>query len=405
MRRTHALKRCAALVRAAARHVGQSLGRLGRTAIHALRRATAPIAAAATRAVAPTTSAVRARLARLARVAIPITAVACSRHEAPPAPPPPATAVEAAAAAQPPPPPAPIAVAPSIDATVAPPTALGARRLGAGPDELGDAAPERPIGDFLMTFYYIAAEEELAGPALMPTLPAPTELVDVATGAASGPGDFEATASPPAAVASAGRAANDNVATATGDDDLSLASGAAADRVPLLDRDCQPLIEVSPSFAAEIRMQGTGRLRDGRLINVAGACSCGGICFHFLPAGIKWGTGASGLPLSPFRMVAVDPDLIPLGSLLYLPELDGRRMPGRPPAGGFIHDGCVVAADVGGAIKGRQLDLFVARRAYYVGLARRGSSHAWATSVEVWDGTTRCTRRGSRVSRSAAASI
>lgn len=400
MRLTHVLRRCAALVRGAARHVGRALGHLGRTVVRAATRALAPTAAAVTRAVVPATSAVRARLGRLARVVIPVMTVACNRHEAPPASPPPAPAVETVAVAQPPAtPPAPVAVAPPIDAGV-------------------DAVPERPIGDFLMTFYYIAAEEELASPAALPTEP-PTEPAAVAAGTGAA---REAVAPPPApaapqptgdtavpapsdlAAVPPGGAANDNVPVATGDD-LNLAAGSAPDRALLLGRDCQPLIEVSATFAAQIKMQGTGRLRDGRLINVAGACSCGGMCFHFLPAGIKWGTGSSGLPLSPFRMVAVDPELIKMGSLLYVPELDGLRMPGRPPAGGFIHDGCVVAADVGGAIKGKQLDLFVARRAYYVGLARRGSSHAWATSVEVWDGAARCTRRGSKVSRSAAASI
>src|SRR5688572_28522127 len=115
--------------------------------------------------------------------------------------------------------------------------------------------------------------------------------------------------------------------------------------------------------------------------------------------------GGSGQPLEPFRTVAVDPKRIKLGSLLYIPILDGVRMPGRSPVGGFIHDGCVVAGDTGGGIQGAQLDLFVARRAYVQGLARRGGSHGWMKKIDVVDGSTRCTRKGGKVSRSAAASI
>lgn len=387
MRLTNVLNRCAAAVRAAARRVGQSLGLLGllgRTVIRTVARA-----------IVPTTSAVRARLGRLAQVAIPVAAVACGRHEAPP----PAPSVELAAA--------PIA-APAPAAAAAPAVPV---------DAAVDAAPERPIGDFLMTFYYIAVEEEPAPrPATIPLATSPTLLADVVPTASHERADVEpvvlaAVANDNAADRAADRAepttapaaANDEAAAEPADDVALTSVGPA--REIMFGRDCQPLAEVTPRFAAAVRMQGTGRLRDGRLINVAGACRCSGQCFHILPPGIKWGTGSSGLPLAPFRMVAVDPTLIPMGSLLYLPELDGLRMPGRAPAGGFIHDGCVVAADVGGAIKGRQLDLFVARRAYYEGLARRGSSHGWATSVEVWDGSTRCKRKGSRVSRSAAASI
>jgi 3D (Asp-Asp-Asp) domain-containing protein len=350
MRLTNVLNRCAAVVRAAARRVGQSLGRLGRTVTRTV-----------VRAIAPAMSTLRTRLGRLATVALPVLAVGCREAPAGPAVAPQALAVTAEPVA-------------AIDA----PTPV---------DAAVDAPPQRPIGEFLMTFYYVAAEEA-------PPSAAPAAVV-----------------APAPAVATTAPVANDNATPSPANDnapsgeDVSLAASAAPPRVTLLDRGCQPLVEVSASFAAQIRMQGTGRLRDGRLVNVAGACSCGQGCFHILPAGIKWGRGAWGLPMTPFRMVAVDPTVIPLGTLLYVPELDGRRMPGRPPGGGFVHDGCVVAADVGGGIKGRQLDLFVAHRAYYVGLAQRGSSHAWASKVEVWDGSARCTRRGMKVSRSAAGSI
>ena len=63
------------------------------------------------------------------------------------------------------------------------------------------------------------------------------------------------------------------------------------------------------------------------------------------------------MPLVPFRSVAVDRSMVPLGTWLYIPEL-GRRL-GRTRR---ASDGCFVADDTGSAIKGRKLDLFIGFR-------------------------------------------
>jgi len=63
--------------------------------------------------------------------------------------------------------------------------------------------------------------------------------------------------------------------------------------------------------------------------------------------------------------VAVDGRRIAVGTVLYIPELDGMQMPGEKPWGDFVHDGCVVADDRGGGVRGKKIDLFVARRGYY----------------------------------------
>jgi len=69
---------------------------------------------------------------------------------------------------------------------------------------------------------------------------------------------------------------------------------------------------------------------------------------HFVPPpkGISFASGPSR-PLRFWKSVAVDPDLIPLGSRIYIPAYRDTR--GR---------GWFRAEDVGGAIIGRHLDVF-----------------------------------------------
>jgi 3D (Asp-Asp-Asp) domain-containing protein len=111
------------------------------------------------------------------------------------------------------------------------------------------------------------------------------------------------------------------------------------------------------SFVKELKMEGSGWLADGRVVNYAGRCRYGvGTCFEVMnPETHPFGRGAHRRPLVPFRSVAVDRRLIPIGDTLYVPEFDGMPL----PDGGF-HDGCLRADDTGGAIKKRLIDFFVA---------------------------------------------
>lgn len=211
-----------------------------------------------------------------------------------------------------------------------------------------------PIGKFSITFYYVIGEDEVPAKA---------------------------------------KAANDN--------DVELAATAPADVVTLYQpRTCEPIAEVSHEFARQAQLQGTGKLHDGRVVNIAGKCPCDySPCFQVTRS--AWGTAGTGRPLQPFRTVAVDPKVVKLGSLLYVPLLEGRVMPGRPPWGGYVHDGCLVADDTGGHIDGHQLDLFVGRKGYYLGLSGSGGSHAWARHVPVFDGSKICERKGRVVAKKA----
>jgi len=211
---------------------------------------------------------------------------------------------------------------------------------------------QKPLGLFNVTFYYVIGEDEVKKPA-----------------------------------------ANDNAG------DTELAAIGNDSRVTLYEAGtCKEIADVTPEFATQLAIQGTGKLNDGRVLNIWGRCACGhSPCFKVTEN--QWGTAGTNRPLQPFRTVAVDPKVVKLGSLLYVPLLEGRTMPGRPPWGGFVHDGCVVADDTGGHIDGNRLDLFVGRKGYFLGLSGTGSAHAWARHVPVYDGSKLCQRTGRHVSR------
>jgi 3D (Asp-Asp-Asp) domain-containing protein len=139
-------------------------------------------------------------------------------------------------------------------------------------------------------------------------------------------------------------------------DDPDETSFAPVDGVDLYTRDGYLIGSFSEKFAWSLRMEGSGVLSDGRVINTAGACEFGyGTCFETLdPEHHPYGRGAGQRPLLPFKSVAVDPTVISIGEPLYIPEFDGMRLPD-----GSVHDGCVRADDTGGGIKKQKMDFFV----------------------------------------------
>jgi 3D (Asp-Asp-Asp) domain-containing protein len=173
-------------------------------------------------------------------------------------------------------------------------------------------------------------------------------------------------------------------------------SGAAAVTI-YDDRGCRPIAELGKRFAEVLDVQGTGRLRDGRVVNVSKlGCGCPRApCYRTMGASARWGMSATSRPLQPFRTVAVDPDVVALGTTLYIAELDGLTMPGQAPWGGFIHDGCVIAADVGGGVDGHHVDLFVGRSQYKAALDRRRP----LKRVTVHRGAGRCDQARGHVAR------
>lgn len=130
------------------------------------------------------------------------------------------------------------------------------------------------------------------------------------------------------------------------------------------------------SYVRALRMEGTGILADGRIINYAGSCRYGvGTCFQTMdPSTHPHGRGAGLRPLVPFQSVAIDPSVVPIGEPLYIPEFDGLPLPD-----GTIHDGCVRADDTGGNIKKRKMDFFVASYGNFRTLLDRLAGVTWIT--------------------------
>ena len=65
------------------------------------------------------------------------------------------------------------------------------------------------------------------------------------------------------------------------------------------------------------------------------------------------GRDSLGCPVSAMRTVAVDPAIVARHSIIFIKETVGMPLPG-----GGLHDGYWYASDIGGAIKGRRIDLF-----------------------------------------------
>ena len=130
------------------------------------------------------------------------------------------------------------------------------------------------------------------------------------------------------------------------------------------------------AFVFELKLEGTGILRDGRVLNYDGECRYGmGTCFRTLSlADHPLGAGVQGRKLEPFRSIAVDPRYIPIGAPVYVPELVGLPLPD-----GTTHDGCLRADDQGGAIKQHKLDFFVESYANFKFLADNLWWHLKAT--------------------------
>jgi hypothetical protein len=142
------------------------------------------------------------------------------------------------------------------------------------------------------------------------------------------------------------------------------------------------LATVPQAFADALKLEGTGKLLDDRILNIAG-CGCGGgyDCFAELdPMEFPWGRGSQGNALVPFSTIATDTGVLPFGTSVYAPSLEGQALPG-----GGTHDGCLRAGDVGGGIDGMHIDWFVGLKDNYSTL-----DPDVPETIELFEGGTLC---------------
>jgi 3D (Asp-Asp-Asp) domain-containing protein len=102
---------------------------------------------------------------------------------------------------------------------------------------------------------------------------------------------------------------------------------------------------------------------------------------RFMPVTYALGCGVRNIPLVPFRTIAVDPDVIPLESVIFVPELRGIKFEYEGKS--YTHDGYLFAGDRGGAIHGKHIDVFMVDDGYanFEGLFASTDARTFAAHV------------------------
>ncbi|MCW5836507.1 MAG: hypothetical protein KIS78_29175 [Labilithrix sp.] len=157
--------------------------------------------------------------------------------------------------------------------------------------------------------------------------------------------------------------------------------------VPLMNGKCEAIAKVPRSFYDAVCVQGSGSLARGGTISFAKRdCACAEvcprthqrICFDELDkAAFPWGRGAAGTPIMPLRSVAADTSVLPMGTVLYIPELDGATRGANDAAS----DGCFVVEDRGLKVQGEHVDIFTGHPARTAALNAEVPSNQGVTVV------------------------
>lgn len=156
------------------------------------------------------------------------------------------------------------------------------------------------------------------------------------------------------------------------------------------DKNCSVIATVRSDFASLACIEGTAKLSDGRMLNYYNGTNCGGACsftWSEMSSAFPWGKGSRGNALEPLRSWAVDTSIISSGSVLYVEEWDGMAIPTSGTLGGYTHDGCFRADDVGGGINGRHVDIFAGSKGMY---RKLNALFPTRTSFTVYKNSPRC---------------
>lgn len=135
------------------------------------------------------------------------------------------------------------------------------------------------------------------------------------------------------------------------------------------------LAKVPVAFYKDLLIEGSGKLKNGKVLNF-GARVGGKSRYEISPN--PWGNGVGRCVLVPFRTVAVDKRVIPLGSVVYIDQTDGMLLPD-----GTRHDGVWRADDVGSAIQRDRVDLYIGKREWNNALSDFKIDHLQALDVRI----------------------
>lgn len=120
------------------------------------------------------------------------------------------------------------------------------------------------------------------------------------------------------------------------------------DSAAFLDDQGAVLRRASSEFYAAAVTEGTARFTDGEVLNLTGGGDT-----QWQRTDASYGLSTNGCDLVPLRSAAVDPNVIPLGSRLLIPDTVGIPLPD-----GTAHNGMWLATDTGPDISGNRIDLF-----------------------------------------------
>jgi 3D (Asp-Asp-Asp) domain-containing protein len=96
-------------------------------------------------------------------------------------------------------------------------------------------------------------------------------------------------------------------------------------------------------FVQAFKKEACAELRGGKLISYMKRVNKVAVVREFL--------GVNGYTISPLKSIAVDQNVIPIGSKLYIPDLTQIK--------DYNHNGIVYAHDIGSMINGNSIDIFV----------------------------------------------
>ncbi len=115
--------------------------------------------------------------------------------------------------------------------------------------------------------------------------------------------------------------------------------------VPLYDDHGNLLGKFPSAFVQDFKREAAAQLKDGRRISYLKRAGRAQVVDKFL--------GTGGFKLTELSSIAVDPRVIPMGSLVYIPQAENVTVGGKRLTGLFR------AHDIGSAVKGKHIDIFV----------------------------------------------